>query len=184
MPLAGASTGSQGPHRAVGGHWGACGLCGSEMVTVTHSPFVPGVHTGQGGRAPPALLPSKPLWVGGHHLRRGWRAVVGEGSSPCPLLIPPPFSSPTRTAAMWSVHTSQVSPTGRRQPWTKRILPGVPCISHPIWASCNLSSLSGGCRDCLECLSECLGVPAAPAPHLPHPCSLQCSPVPAPGCAV
>lgn len=59
-----------------------------------------------------------------------------------------------------------------------------PLHPSPCWASCNLPSLSGGRRDCLECLSECLGAPAAPAPHLPHPCSLQRSPVPAPGWAV
>lgn len=69
--------------------------------------------------------------MGGHHLRRGWEAVVGEGRSPCPLLIPPPLSSPTRTAVTWSVPTSQVSPMGRRQPWVKPC-PGVPCTTHLI----------------------------------------------------
>lgn len=98
----------------------------------------------------------------------GWEgARQGAQLTPCSLR-----SSPMGTAATWSVPTAQVSP------WVWDAVPspsGTP--------SCHgVRSLSA--RHRLECVPECPGTAAPPAPHLPRPRVLQRSAVPAPGRAL
>jgi len=183
MPLAGAPTRPRGPRRAAGGHRGARGLCG--LGTVTRSLPVPGIHAGQGGCSPPAVLPGKPPRAGGHCLGRGWGQQWVTADHPAPPLTPaPPQFSYGNSSHVECPHRPG-EPRGQGAPGgVSTALPRDP--SHPSSprASREPPSLSGACRDRLERLGERLGAAAAPAPHLQRPRGLQCCPVPAPGRAV